>query len=244
MDEDFGMTVVEAQLAVRQDAARRFEDALALARRVGWLSEGHNYWLDRMLQAHTRWFALRTGRRLVDAGVLDDAGDVFFLHADEVASALRRPGDLQMAVTQRKADHAKWSAIRPPKYLGAVPQSTEPEPALHLSQVLRGIAASPGVVSGPARIVRTPAESGRVARGDILVCPAANPSWVPLFPIIAGLITDAGGALSHAAVAAREFGIPAVVGTGEATQRIREGQPVEVNGTAGEVWLARASIET
>lgn len=76
-----------------------------------------------------------------------------------------------------------------------------------------------------------------VQTGDVLVCPSSNPSWVPLFGIIAGLITNTGGVTSHAAVVAREFGVPAVVGTGEATRLIRNGQQVEVDGTMGEVRL-------
>ena len=90
---------------------------------------------------------------------------------------------------------------------------------------------------GPARIVVALEDFARVQSGDVLVCPSSNPSWVPLFGIIAGLVTNTGGVLSHAAVVAREFGVPAVVGTGVATERLRDGQLVEVDGTAGEVRL-------
>lgn len=233
---------VRAQLSDRSIERIRFEDALALARRVGWLTEGHNYWLDRMLQAHTRRFALRAGGRLAEAGVLAEAADVFFLHAGEVSDALRHPRDLRSLIADRKAEHARWSAIRPPKYLGTPPPSratatSTPVGSPATIQVLRGISACIGIARGPARIVRSPGRFEQVQRGDVLVCPAADPSWVPLFSIIAGLVTDTGGALSHAAVVAREFGIPAVVGTGDATQRIRDGQMIEVDGTAGEVRL-------
>ena len=78
---------------------------------------------------------------------------------------------------------------------------------------------------------------GHVQPGDILVCPASNPSWVPVFTIAGGLVTNTGGVLSHAAVVAREFGLPAVVGVVEATSKIADGRTVEIDGTAGTVRL-------
>ncbi len=227
------------------DPARlhEFDQILTHARTVGPLTEGHNYWLDRMLHANVHRFARRIGRRLVDAGVIEDFRDVFFLSAAEVSSVLRTPVDLSALVEERKDLHRRWSQVRPPKYLGA--PSTEaragrfdaPMAAQSDGGILRGVGASAGSRRGPVRIVRSPDDFGRVQAGDVLVCPSSNPSWVPLFGIIAALITDTGGPLSHAAVVAREFGVPAVVGTGEATQRLRDGQRVEVNGTTGEVAI-------
>ncbi len=232
------------RLRDRPEVLQRFEDALALALDVGPLTEGHNYWLDRMLQAHAHRFAVRMGRRLVDAGVLAAPAHIFFLHYDEIPEALRNPRNLRALIAQRRAEHQRWAQIRPPRYLGRPPQTPQPnrfEPP-PIEQVegmglLRGIGASPGIVRGRARIALSPDDFERVGAGDILVCPSSNPSWVPLFGIIGGLITNTGGALSHAAVVAREFGVPAVVGTGEATQRLRDGQLVEVDGTAGEVRM-------
>lgn len=103
--------------------------------------------------------------------------------------------------------------------------------------LLTGTGASPGKATGVARVIAGPEEFARVKPGDILVCASSNPSWVLLFGIIRGLVTNTGGVLSHAAVVAREFGVPAVVGTGEATRRISDGQTVEVDGTAGEVRI-------
>jgi pyruvate,water dikinase len=105
-------------------------------------------------------------------------------------------------------------------------------------RVLRGTGASAGVVRGPARVVLGPDDFGKVGPGDIIVAPSSNPSWVPLFSIAAGLVTNTGGVLSHAAVVAREFSLPAVVGTREATLRITDGQIVELDGTTGLVRLA------
>ena len=83
----------------------------------------------------------------------------------------------------------------------------------------------------------SPDDFGRIQPGDIIVCPSSNPSWVPVFAIAGGLVTNTGGVLSHAAVVAREFGLPAVVGTGDATARIADGRTVEIDGTRGTVRL-------
>jgi len=102
---------------------------------------------------------------------------------------------------------------------------------------LVGVAASAGVVEGPAKVINTPAEFGRVKKGDLLVCDSTNPVWVPIFSKIRGIVTNSGGALAHPAIVAREFGIPAVVGTVTATSRIREGQRIRINGDLGEVEI-------
>jgi pyruvate,water dikinase len=104
---------------------------------------------------------------------------------------------------------------------------------------IRGLPASAGVAEGPARIVHSPEQFDQVRKGDILVCKMTNPAWVVVFTKIGGLITDAGGALSHPAVVSREFGIPAVVGTSVATQKIQNGQRVRVNGASGIVEILK-----
>ena len=100
---------------------------------------------------------------------------------------------------------------------------------------IKGLAASPGVVEGPARFVASLEEFDQVQAGDILVCRMTNPAWVVLFTKIKGLVTEAGGTVSHPAVVAREFGIPAVVGTGNAGERIKTGDRIRVNGATGVV---------
>jgi rifampicin phosphotransferase len=105
--------------------------------------------------------------------------------------------------------------------------------------VLRGSGASSGVVRGKARILREERDFERLRPGEILVCRYTNPAWTPLFTIAAGVVTDTGGAASHAAIVAREYGIPAVLGALGATQRIVDGQEIIVDGTAGVVTLLR-----
>ena len=102
---------------------------------------------------------------------------------------------------------------------------------------LRGNAGSPGLVRGTARVIRSLADADRLQPGDVLVAEFTAPPWTPLFATASAVVTDAGGILSHCAVVAREYGIPAVVGTGRATATIRDGQQVEVDGGAGLVRL-------
>jgi pyruvate,water dikinase len=102
---------------------------------------------------------------------------------------------------------------------------------------IRGFAASNGIAEGPARVVKSVEEIGRLQKGDILVCPITNPTWAPIFQKISGAVSDIGGSMSHAAIVAREYGLPAVVGTGTATSRIKDGQRIRVDGGRGVVTI-------
>ena len=236
---------VRAAIADDAQHRERFEGLLAHAREIGPITEIHNYWIDRMSQAHMRRLVLRAGSRLVRDGVLDRPDDIFYLDRDEVAELLREPQDRRGCIAERRKTHARQRAMKPPSFVGKAPEapsgpvdrfdgarieSTE-------ADVLRGTGASGGTARGTARVVLTSAEFDRVQPGDIIVCPSSNPSWVPVFAIAGGLVTNTGGILSHAAVVAREFGLPAVVGTRDATARIADGRQVEIVGTAGTVRL-------
>jgi pyruvate,water dikinase len=101
--------------------------------------------------------------------------------------------------------------------------------------VLRGVAASPGKARGPARVITTPEDLHQVRTGEILVCRVTAPSWAPVFTRLAAAVSDVGGIMAHTAIVSREYGLPAVVGTGFATQRLRTGQLIEVDGDEGVV---------
>jgi pyruvate,water dikinase len=109
---------------------------------------------------------------------------------------------------------------------------------------LRGFGVSPGVATGPASLIRSPAEFDQMQPDSILVCPTTTPAWTPLFAQARGLVTDVGGILAHGSIVAREYGIPAVMGTGVATQRIAHGQFVTVDGNASIVTLVEQPAET
>jgi pyruvate,water dikinase len=105
------------------------------------------------------------------------------------------------------------------------------------SNELKGFAASPGIAEGPARVILTVAELDQVRTDEILVCPITAPSWAPVFSRIQGAVSDIGGIMSHAAIVSREYGLPAVVGTGFGTKRIKTGQRVRVDGNTGVVTV-------
>jgi phosphohistidine swiveling domain-containing protein len=232
------------RLADRPEELAQFDRILDVARRVGLLSETHNYWIDRAVQAHLHSLALRVGRRLVRETVIEAPDDVFYLRRTEVADLLRAPSDMRRLVAERRILHARARQIPPAPMVGTPPATSaagdrptplDPEP--EDAGVLRGTGASPGIVRGTARVVHGAAEFARILPGDIIVCQASNPSWVPVFAIAGGLVTNLGGLLSHAAVVAREFGLPAVVGVRGATEVIADGQQVEIDGTSGVVRL-------
>ena len=236
--------VARGRLADQPGELARFEELLALATLIGPLTEVHNYWIDRMVLARMRTLAFRVGRRLGREGSIRAEDDVLYLHADEIADAIRRPGDRGALVIERRAEHDRQLAMTPPRVLGK-PLKVDDDfgrfDSLARDQVsateLAGVGASAGIVRGPARVALGPDDFGRIQPGDVIVCPSSNPSWVPVFAIAAGLVTNTGGVLAHAAVVAREFGLPAVVGVTGATTLIRDGRMVEIDGTAGTVRL-------
>jgi pyruvate,water dikinase len=196
---------------------------------------------------------MEIGERLAEAGTLATAGDVFFLRTDEIVPALSASPapDHKGLVEARKEEMETFGSVKPPLFLGT---DYGPPPPDLLSTALgkffgapveqsdeadtvTGNAGSPGKFRGTARVVSSLDDAKRLSVGEILVAETTSPSWTPLFATAAGIVTDTGGILSHCAVVAREYGIPAVVGTGVATTTIRDGQTIEVDGDAGRVHL-------
>ena len=186
------------------------------------------------------------GRRFVQAGAIAQADDIFWLTADEVQDVMTNlRGELAVRVAQRKATHEALKRISPPpmlppkkRYMGI--DMAAWTPAAEESQVggtLKGIGASAGRVTAPARVLRGPEDFDQMRPGDVLVAATTTPAWTPLFAMAAGVVTDVGGPLSHGSIVAREYGVPAVMGTGIATRRIRSGQVITIDGSAGLVTL-------
>ncbi|MFC2037595.1 PEP-utilizing enzyme, partial [Chloroflexota bacterium] len=152
---------------------------------------------------------------------------------------------LAPVVPQRKAI---WRAARratPPtalpelKFLGIDVRALKAARASRRAgDALKGVAASPGRVTAPACVLHGPEDFSRMRAGEVLVAPLTTPAWTPLFARAAAVVTDIGGPLSHGSIVAREYGIPAVLGTGSATKRIRNGQIITVDGSAGQVVLS------
>jgi pyruvate,water dikinase len=190
------------------------------------------------------------GRRLVAAGAIAQPDDIYWLELAELEPIVSAPGaaalgSMSARVAQRQRLWQALKQITPPpllppkkKYLGF--DMTEFTPAAAESQVggtLKGVAASPGKVTAPARVLHGPEDFGQMQPGEVLVAATTTPAWTPLFAMASAVVTDIGGPLSHGSIVAREYGIPAVMGTGVATRRIHSGQVITVDGAAGLVAI-------
>jgi pyruvate,water dikinase len=238
---------IRASLAGRPEDLARFEEVLAVARAAGPLTEEHNFWIDRLVSSYARRAVLRFADRLVRDGSLDSPANVFFFWVAELSEALAAPRDLRPVARERARELRRSERLRPPRIIGAAPAAGGGAPNARMidlgyrveqtgdGEVLQGVPASAGVARGPARLIRDSSRFDRFTKGDVLVCRSSNVSWIPLFTMASAVIADVGGALSHAAVVAREFGVPAVVGTGTALDLLVDGELVEVDGTAGTV---------
>jgi rifampicin phosphotransferase len=190
--------------------------------------------------------ALELGRRLTGASVLARAADVFRLTVDEIRSAFVLPAALTTLVTERHRHNLAWSKVNAPYLLPVGSQPAFwwhwifPTPELQRhpdAHTLIGLGVSPGKVTGIARVIRSLDEMEQIHSGEILVARTTTPAWTPLFARISGLVTDLGGPLAHGSIVAREIGIPAVMGTGNATQKIHSGQVVTILGSEGKVLV-------
>ena len=216
---DWLLGLTQAYVRLREDERFAWQRGLALLRRL----------------------YLSLGAALVARGGLGDADDVFFLQRAEFTDALRSDErtDLSLVVEARRreyrrlcAEHERSTADAYPRFLvDGRPLRIEPTSG----ESLRGQPASPGRATGLARVVLSPDELPNVRPGEILVTRGADPGWTPLFGTIGGLVMESGGQLSHGSVVAREYGIPAVVGVGGVTARLRDGELIAVDGEAGTV---------
>ncbi len=206
--------------------------------------EDHNLLCDQRISAAFRARWLRIGASMAPRG-LSATDDVFYYRRAELVSALEGGPLLDGGVlVERRAVQEAVGRWPPPPILGkpiedsaAAARAMEP---LAAGRRISGIAASPGLFTGRARIIETLDDASRLEDGDVLVCRATTPPWSPLFATIGALVVNTGGMLSHGAVVAREFGIPAVVGTMYGTTLIPDGSTVTVDGTQGLVIVEGA----
>ena len=234
----------------------QFETLLRSAQAGSVIQEDHNYWIDQRATYQLRRAYLEVGRRLAAAGSIADTLDVIYLTMEEARTALlglsAKPQELQELIAERKAIAAHYARIQPPMMLGTLPEGAPPDDpgtragmrffggppiASNDPDTIAGSAGSPGKVNGIVKVIRTLDEAGKLCKGDILVTETTAPPWTPLFATAAAIVTDAGGVLSHCAVVAREYAIPAVVGTYTATHRLQDGMRVEVDGDNGLVRI-------
>jgi phosphohistidine swiveling domain-containing protein len=248
--------LVEETLARIEDPYRRdrFAALLGQIEAAVPLEETHAYSIDYPGLEATREALLGYGRRLVAEGRLDDPGDVFMLRRNELRAAVADSwGEgLQTLAALRRRELETARQTAPPPFLGPAPDPDAeippmvakfygvPGSARQEGDVLHGTAASRGTAHGRARVVTGLEDFERVQAGDILVCATTTPAWTPLFGSISGLVTDTGGILCHAAVIAREYGLPAVVGASVATSVVPDGATIKIDGGAGTVTVVRS----
>jgi rifampicin phosphotransferase len=187
-----------------------------------------------------RRMLLEIGRRLQRAGVINDPNDVFWLRRIEIDE---NSGSLADQVEQRKELWRGQRRATPPQLLPKggwgdafrrwMPAASEEQ----TGDVIKGIGGSMGTITAPARVLGGPQDFGQMQPGDVLVASITTPAWTSLFAMASGVVTDIGGPLSHSSIVAREYGIPAVLGTAVATRRIHSGQMIKVDGDAGVVTL-------
>jgi len=231
----------------------KLRQALDLSLKMNPLTPDHHFYVDQGTNARVRLVLIAIGRKLAAARLLDRPEDVMYLHYNELRALMADPASVDAAtlVSERLDEREQAYRLRPREWVGTVTKTQLDFPYYTLwgfpdkfyrqqpeaKDELVGLAASPGVVEATARVVDSPEEFDRVRQGEVIVCRMTNPAWVVLFTKVAGVVTDAGGVASHPAVVAREFGLPAVVGTSIATERIRTGDRVRVNGSTGLVSI-------
>jgi rifampicin phosphotransferase len=225
-----------------------FESRLATGEIAHVVSEDHNFLIDYGTTAAVRRVLLEVGRRLTRAGSVAAPEDLDHLTWNELrATFAASPAlDRRELIGQRQRELGESMDLDPPESLGKPPPSAAPEPDTYAGRlppetrepdVITGTPGARGLARGRARVLREVRDAGQLRPGEILVATTTSQPWTPLFAIAAGLVTDAGGVLSHTAVIAREYGLPAVVGTRAGTRRIRDGMLLEVDGDRGLVRI-------
>jgi pyruvate,water dikinase len=241
------------------EALERMKHAHEVNARMAPLTPDHHFYIDQGTNAHVRLVLICIGRHLVNEGAIGDPNDVMFLKYNELRYLMADPDGYQVRdlISDRRDEREESYEMRPRDWVGTATEDALAFPYLpnwgypeRLHRIhdaaedrVEGLAASAGVIEGVARVVLSLEQFDQVEQGEILVCQMTNPAWVTLFTKISGLVTDAGGASSHPAVLSREFGIPAVIGTSVATQKIETGDRLRVNGSTGVVDILPDTYE-
>ena len=249
---------IRAKLADDPEKLAEFEELFDAAQYAYPLTEDHAFYIDQMGVVLFRRFVRAVGAALARNGSIANGDDIFFLYDREVRNAMANGTDYKDIVEQRRAEVAAAAQASPPDILGTPPPPPQPgdfvDPFMDAvtsrllgikappegdqdPNMIDGVAGSPGVYTGVARVVRSLEEAGDLEDGEVMVCEMTLPPWVPMFAIAGAVVSDVGGVMSHCAIVAREFNIPAVVGSVNGTSRIETGQTVTVDGTNGNVWL-------
>jgi pyruvate,water dikinase len=250
--DDIKAASAEMLKGLKGEALEKMKAANDINLRMAPLTPDHHFYIDQGTNQHMRVVLISIGKKLVAEGALDQPDDVIFLKYNELRYLLGdlKGYDARSIVKKRREERKQSYKLRPADFIGTATESQLAFPYLNLwgfpekltrakaeKNQVTGLAASPGVIEGTAKVVMSIDEFDEVNPGDIMVCQMTNPAWTPLFAVIAGIVTDAGGVVSHPAVMAREFGIPAVIGTSVATLKIKTGDRIRVDGSKGLVEI-------
>jgi pyruvate,water dikinase len=229
---------LEAELSTAARSSAAAEDLLKFlpyAQHIGPVTEDHNLLADQRVGNASRARWLKIGELLRSRGSVEQAGDVFYYEADELLELLET--DVRLGADElekRKKQLAHWRTLVAPAVIGkgelVVDETAE-------EIVVKGMAAAAGSYTGRARVIKVLTDASSLVEGDVLVCDITTPAWTPYFAIIGAVVTNIGSVLAHGAIVAREFGIPAVVATGNGTSVIPDGATVTVDGAAGTVTV-------
>jgi phosphohistidine swiveling domain-containing protein len=258
------LSAARARIAGYPEPVRQQFEAMVAAARLGSrLQEDHNFYLDQLSVSWTRLIFLRIGNRLTDARILSGPDDVFMLRIGELRDLLEGASNdadhqrVRALVAERWAGFKTAHTLTPPPFLGPPPQAPPmdnivtrgmarfwggPPQEANAPGQLKGNAGSRGVATGEAFIAHNLSEATGLKPGQVLVATTTMPAWTPLFGIAAAIVTETGGPLSHCAIVAREYGIPAVVGAAGAMRAIEPGQVITVDGDRGIVLLEPAPL--
>ncbi len=251
---------LRGKLADDADTLAKFDELYEAAQYSFPLTEDHAFYIDQLYISVFRRFVLAIGDRLVSKGVFDVPDDVFYLYRDELVDALTDGADRRATVAERRASFQRACEASAPTELGTPPPPAAiPDPFMDAlvyrllgmvppeestdPNALKAVAGSPGVFTGPARVCRSLAQAiDELEDGEVMVCEMTLPPWVPAFSVAGAVVADVGGILSHSAIVAREYGLPAVVGTNIGTTVIKNGQVITVDGNKGVVYLDGRSV--
>jgi pyruvate,water dikinase len=225
---------------------RLFKFLLKYSQIYSLFRENQRYEIDRVFYGERKAF-VAAGKQLVRMGVLPDPDDVWFLSKEEVFDALWnriKPDEVRAVIVPRKAEYRRYSQMTPSMFIQGerefdpLPEEKIKSENLETSKSLTGVAASPGLATGKARVMHSIRELTRIKPGDILVTNSTDPGWSSVFLLIKGLVLETGGVLAHGTVLSREYGLPAVTSVPDATRIIKDGDTITVDGGMGSVTIA------
>jgi pyruvate,water dikinase len=237
---------------VPEDAREWFAKLMRAAQWAAVVNEEHTFYIENYSNAVARSIFKEIGKRFAEAGIIDEPTDICYMLPEEISIRIIPKFDAHKIVSIRKQQHKKFRKVDNPHFIGdpnAVAETMAVDPVVsstitpvprvrpELKADIYGTIAAPGIAEGIAHVIMSQTEIPEFKAGEILVTTESASAWTPLFGIAKAVITDMGGYLSHAAIVGREFGLPVIAGTMEATKKIKTGMRLRVDGDLGVVYI-------